>query len=377
MEILNVLVEKIVEAIVETKFNELILYRGVENKDEYPSDDDYTFFAKNKSFAEDYGRYVWKCHFGKLNLFISYELEYIEELYANGYKLRDEYVEDMWDDVKDNYEEIYDYGTENDGYKSAEAVASNPHSGSDTWEMIEVSHGVIDYIISKYDGVVLLEGGELTYYLDTTKILKCERVLKLAEQYQGEHEAPNKDDSPLHDLSGLYPEDIYSVNAQRFYGDFSDEYSDMESLSIIWAARNKPKMLVKIYRAVPDVNKDIDMKIKKLTDITRYYDKFGFFPMKNKTVHEIEEKYDNISDYDLKQQAILNHIFVEIDTLVKNKNSKLKINDGDWVTINKNYAKFHGKTNLNNNFKILSKTVRARDIYSSGDSIHEWGYSPN
>lgn len=45
---------------------------------------------------------------------------------------------------------------------------------SDTWEMIEKSHGVLDFILSKYDGVELIEGGEVTYYLRTDKILSCE-----------------------------------------------------------------------------------------------------------------------------------------------------------------------------------------------------------
>jgi len=52
------------------------------------------------------------------------------------------------------------------------------------------------------------------------------------------------------------------------------------------------------------------------------------------------------------------------------------INPGDWVTINRNYAKEHGESALNGNYKIIKKTVYARDIYTNGDSIHEWGYDP-
>ncbi len=62
----------------------------------------------------------------------------------------------------------------------------------------------------------------------------------------------------------------------------------------------------------------------------------------------------------------------------KDKSEKIKIgiNPHDWVTINKQYAINHGKSALNNNYKILSKTVKAKDIYTNGDSIHEWGYDP-
>lgn len=52
------------------------------------------------------------------------------------------------------------------------------------------------------------------------------------------------------------------------------------------------------------------------------------------------------------------------------------INDGDWVTINKTYAEQHGESVLDGEFKIVEKTVKAKDIYTNGDSIHEWGYSP-
>jgi hypothetical protein len=52
------------------------------------------------------------------------------------------------------------------------------------------------------------------------------------------------------------------------------------------------------------------------------------------------------------------------------------INRGDWVTINKNYAKQHGESTLEGDYKIIEHKVRARDIFTNGDSIHEWGYDP-
>jgi len=52
------------------------------------------------------------------------------------------------------------------------------------------------------------------------------------------------------------------------------------------------------------------------------------------------------------------------------------INPGDWVTINRNYAKEHGESYFDGNYDILSKKVKAGDIFTNGDSIHEWGYEP-
>lgn len=53
-----------------------------------------------------------------------------------------------------------------------------------------------------------------------------------------------------------------------------------------------------------------------------------------------------------------------------------KINTGDWVTINKNYAKEHGESYFDGKYDILTKKVKAGDIFTNGDSIHEWGYEP-
>ena len=56
------------------------------------------------------------------------------------------------------------------------------------------------------------------------------------------------------------------------------------------------------------------------------------------------------------------------------KNTSLQINNGDWVTLSKQYAKEHGYSHLDNNYKILSKKVPARKLFTNGDSIHEFGY---
>lgn len=53
------------------------------------------------------------------------------------------------------------------------------------------------------------------------------------------------------------------------------------------------------------------------------------------------------------------------------------INQGDWVTINKQYAKEHGESVLLGDYKILEKKVKAKDIWTNADSIHEYGYDPD
>ena len=52
------------------------------------------------------------------------------------------------------------------------------------------------------------------------------------------------------------------------------------------------------------------------------------------------------------------------------------INRGDWVTVDRAYAKDHGESALNGKYRIIKKLVRPRDIFTAGDSILEWGYDP-
>ena len=53
------------------------------------------------------------------------------------------------------------------------------------------------------------------------------------------------------------------------------------------------------------------------------------------------------------------------------------INIGDWVTLSKDYAKTHGESVLGKDYKIIEKKVKAKDLYTNADSIHEFGYYPN
>jgi len=54
-----------------------------------------------------------------------------------------------------------------------------------------------------------------------------------------------------------------------------------------------------------------------------------------------------------------------------------EINHGDWVTITESYAQEHGERHMEREgFHVISEEVRAKDIFTDGDSLHEWGYHP-
>ena len=195
-------------------------------------------------------------------------------------------------------------------------------------------------------------------------------------EYAGEHSAPSKDDAPLYDLTKYYPDDIYGNDAVKYYGDHENDAMDRTSISIIKAARNKPNYPVKIYRAVPDLNYDIKKKLNVLYDLRSYHSKFGFYPLKNKIIYDLQDKYPvGKYSYDEQQMHIKDYINKQIYTLIGQMNDKLTINNGDWVTINREYAKQHGVSHLNNKYVILTKTVKASNLFTDANSIHEWGYN--
>ena len=53
------------------------------------------------------------------------------------------------------------------------------------------------------------------------------------------------------------------------------------------------------------------------------------------------------------------------------------IHPGDWVTITRGYAVEHGEGPLGGQYDIVSKKVRADQVYTSADSLHEYGYWPD
>lgn len=132
--------------------------------------------------------------------------------------------------------------------------------------------------------------------------------LKKSDDYKMAHTSPSPDGgAPLHDMTQVFPSDIYSKDAARFYPHGSEKKMDRDSIKIIHSVKGNPDAKVFVHRAVP---KDVNV-----------------------------------------------------------------INPGDWVSINKDYAKEHGENKLDGNFHILSQEVPAKEIYTS-DSIHEQGWHP-
>ena len=198
---------------------------------------------------------------------------------------------------------------------------------------------------------------------------KIPQELKEEEDYRGGHKAPDKTDAPLYDvtLNGIYPEDFYSVNGARYYGDGSS--GDSSVVLLIQSYRNKPDRKIKIYRAVP-MQSSLEEQIDELKAQKKYILKTNKLPKDINTPLSSSEYYQYIHKViERLEQRIADGEQAEIKDIKD-------INPGDWVTIYRPYAVGHGKGVLNNKYKILSKNVKASELFTDGNSVYEWGYNP-
>ena len=184
------------------------------------------------------------------------------------------------------------------------------------------------------------------------------------KDYVGEHSAPLGDSgAPLHDLTAnenaIYPSDVYSSQANQYYG--SGEPEDAQLFAMAQRLKDKPNEKVSIYRAVPKMQSNSE-KIAGLEKDLANYMKRGRMP-KN-------ADFDNKSDW----YEWASNERDRLSSLPEETLDPLSINHGDWVALDKKYAKEHGESALGGNYKILSKKVPARQLFTNGDSIREWGW---
>ena len=189
-------------------------------------------------------------------------------------------------------------------------------------------------------------------------------------KYKGVHEAPTRFDgdsvAPSYALDKIYPADIYSSNATRYYS--SGMPYDAETISTLQSLKGKPNATITVYRAVPGAKTNVEM-IAGYEAQKRAILKNGKIPDK-----ELARKY-NLKDSSSYYDFIDNEI-QRLKGATEPNVEKYAINEGDWVTPNRKYAIDHGMSNLGGNYKILSKKVRADELFTDANSIQEFGYSP-
>jgi hypothetical protein len=188
------------------------------------------------------------------------------------------------------------------------------------------------------------------------------------ESYRGSHTAPSPEfGAPLYDLTGggqMYPADVYSSKAVQYYGSGFDR-ADRQAFALANSVKGNPEAVVTMYRAVPKESSNSE----KLVDLEK---KMAAY-MKRKTLPKDSFTDNGNKWYDWAYEE-RNRLRGLPDEPVK---SITTINAGDWVTLTKDYAKEHGESALKGNYKIISKKVKAKDLWTNADSIQEFGYYPS
>ena len=182
--------------------------------------------------------------------------------------------------------------------------------------------------------------------------------------YRGSHTAPMKDSgAPLNDLTKIYPDDIYSSKAAQYYGHYGNgSAQDAQSIALMQSARNRPNLPVTMYRAVP-YEKSFGEQVATLDAQMATFMRRGNTP--SDSALSGSAWYNNASEM---RARLASAAEAQATT------ARLTINNGDWVTLNRAYAKEHGEGALNGNYKIISQKVPARKLFTDGNSIHEFGY---
>jgi hypothetical protein len=158
----------------------------------------------------------------------------------------------------------------------------------------------------------------------------------------------------------VYPTDFYSSNGVQYYGT-GEPAMDRRTWEIINSHRGKQNSTVTIYRAVPN---DTSHEVLRYENEKRFILKTGKLP-------------DTADNSGMNSSKYYEYASNKIAELQAGKQSTINaINPGDWVTINRAYAKEHGEGALRGHYQIISKVVKAKDLYTNGDSMHEWGWDP-
>jgi len=84
------------------------------------------------------------------------------------------------------------------------------------------------------------------------------------------------------------------------------------------------------------------------------------------------EKYD----YNIQQNLMIKDLEEQLEKLEKQQQNTPKIERGNWVSPIRSYAKMHGLGALKGKYKVVSKTVKAKDLFTDGNSLSEWEYDP-
>ena len=165
------LIKYIIKEIASTGL--ITVYHGTDNSDQSFYKDDKLFTSVSKEFTHSYGERIFELKIDIKNPFDSTDINDIKKLYDNGFTLTDPYLYDDTNQVEFLLEKGYTYDLDKDEFPTAEDFMGTVDYLMNTWEPIEYTHGVVDWIErNNFDSIYLLEDGVETYFILDMNIIK-------------------------------------------------------------------------------------------------------------------------------------------------------------------------------------------------------------
>jgi len=166
----------------------LKLYHGSKSNHQFKGDLAMTFLTTDLKFTNnnEYGGadgFKYEVVVEVNNCFDSTNLGHIKNLYKAGFKLSDPYlhIEDepefSFDDDYLNEGVIIEEFGDMDFYKTAEDFCKSKTAQHSTWEAIEESPGVMDWIKKNFDSVLILEAGFKNFIIFNTQNIKTVKLI--------------------------------------------------------------------------------------------------------------------------------------------------------------------------------------------------------
>ena len=215
----------------------------------------------------------------------------------------------------------------------------------------------------EYDGIVL-EQDEGSFGRSTMTLLAYEPTqVKSAEENVGTYDGANAD--VRYQISDMDEEYMDAV-----------ERGDMETAQrlVYEAARLAGYMPDSDYRATHTAPTGRDGFSVSINDATK-----GIYP-EDLYSPDGYRYYGSGRAMDMQSWSIFKRVKgnpdaqVAIYRAVPKSVKETKLRNGDWVTINEDYARQHGEAHIKGPYKIIKDTVPAKYVFTNGDSLHEQGY---
>jgi hypothetical protein len=153
------------EVLTQGTLQKPIYYHGTNSTLEDTLKKDYVFISTSRLFSKNYGENVFELNANLGKIFYSYKLDDIKKIYSAGFFLTDPYLDQSDDNFEGYNYKLQRYDTPEDFIKVSDQT-------NNTWEPIEKTEGVVNWIFSNgYDSIAILEDGILNYLIPLENII--------------------------------------------------------------------------------------------------------------------------------------------------------------------------------------------------------------